>query len=81
MVAPKEAIVIDAGAIGAPNKVLVNLALAIVLKPHPLEYFKVMLSPTPAAALLLNVAVKILEVRLPESTTALDPKVPMKAQT
>ena len=70
-----------AGAAGATIAVLLNLAVLRKLFPQSDVYNTLTLSPAPAAALELKVTVNTREVKLPESTVAFAPNVPVNDHT
>jgi hypothetical protein len=74
-------IVIAVGAAGTTVTTLVNLAALAAPFPQSEVYKTLTLSPAPAAALLVKLTTIVREFNVPESTTALAPKVPVNDQT
>jgi hypothetical protein len=72
--------VIEAGAIGEDNKVLVSLVALFGLLPHVDVYKTRILSPAAAAALLVNLTLITCEFTVPESIVAFVPNVPVNDQ-
>ena len=71
-----EVIVMLDGAVGVVNVTLDNLKDLLTLLPQLEVYATLTLSPVEAAALLANFILTMRDVNVPESNTAVNPKVP-----